>query len=53
MVSAFEHGKRIPFDNQDTLISTLLTVWTSVLYQTRPDPGAQKPPCSGNDENGR
>src|SRR5690348_2528840 len=29
-----------PFDNEDTLVSTLLSIWTSVLYPTRTDPGA-------------
>jgi len=29
-----------PFDDEDTLVSTLLSIWTSVLYPTRTDPGA-------------
>jgi TetR/AcrR family transcriptional regulator, ethionamide resistance regulator len=28
-----------PFDNQDTLVSTLLSIWTSVLYRAPADPG--------------
>ena len=34
-----------PFDNQDTLISTLLSIWTSVLYQARTGPGGPAPPA--------
>jgi TetR/AcrR family transcriptional regulator, ethionamide resistance regulator len=37
-----------PFDNQDTLVSTLLSIWTSVLYQTRTDPGSAEPPSRGS-----
>jgi AcrR family transcriptional regulator len=29
-----------PFDNQDTLVSTLLSIWTSVLYPAPPAPGS-------------
>ncbi len=33
-----------PFDNQDTLISTLQSIWTSVLYQEHTDPASPAPP---------
>jgi AcrR family transcriptional regulator len=32
-----------PFDNEETLVSTLLSIWTSVLYQTRTGPGSPAP----------
>jgi AcrR family transcriptional regulator len=34
-----------PFDNRDTLIGTLLSIWTSVLYRTGTDPGVVAPPA--------
>jgi AcrR family transcriptional regulator len=34
-----------PFDDQDTLVSTLLAVWTSVLYQAHTAPDAPAAPA--------
>jgi AcrR family transcriptional regulator len=35
-----------PFDDQDTLVDTLLAIWTSVLYRSPADPGGPTTPAS-------